>query len=178
MPNTSRARANRPGRAAVAPRSRLSYPAACARLRSGGSASAANALSASSSGSTVCPSLPSRRIDTERVSASFLPTTRSAGTFISEWLLLRDAFVGGVWPAAVVVIIGLTVTFVALSMQLSRVVFGQAPLSMRIIPAISARALAVVPFILLFIALITGLAIAPPVMTTLTTLAKGGALLP
>ena len=100
------------------------------------------------------------------------------GTFISEWLLLRDAFVGGVWPAAVVVIIGLTVTFVALSMQLSRVVFGQAPLSMRIIPAISARALAVVPFILLFIALITGLAIAPPVMTTLTTLAKGGALLP
>ena len=60
------------------------YPAACARFKSGGNASAANALSALSSGSTVCPSLPSRRIDTERVSASFLPTTRRAGTFISE----------------------------------------------------------------------------------------------
>ncbi len=40
--------------------------------------------SASSSGITVWPSLPSRRIETVRSAASFLPTTSSAGTLASE----------------------------------------------------------------------------------------------
>ena len=35
-------------------------------------------------GITFCPSLPSRRIETECVSASFRPTTNSAGIFASE----------------------------------------------------------------------------------------------
>ena len=39
---------------------------------------------ASSVGITFWPSLPSRRIETEWDSASFLPTTSSAGIFASE----------------------------------------------------------------------------------------------
>src|SRR5450756_237898 len=55
-----------------------------ARFTSGGVASSSNAAIASAVGITVCPSLPRRRIETECVSASFLPTTSSAGIFASE----------------------------------------------------------------------------------------------
>lgn len=58
--------------------------AARARLMSGGVASSTSAAMASSSGSTVWRSLPSRRTETDRPSASFLPTTSSAGIFASE----------------------------------------------------------------------------------------------
>src|SRR6202165_2948476 len=57
---------------------------AFARFTSGGVASSTSAASASSVSITFCPSLPSRRTDTECVSASFLPTTSSAGIFASE----------------------------------------------------------------------------------------------
>ena len=57
------------------------YPA---RFKSGGTASSASILSASSSGITCWPSLPRRRIETVRSAASFLPTTSITGTFASE----------------------------------------------------------------------------------------------
>jgi len=55
-----------------------------ARFTSGGVASSTSAASASSVGITFCPSLPSRRIEIEWLSASFLPTTSRAGIFASE----------------------------------------------------------------------------------------------
>jgi hypothetical protein len=63
---------------------RLDQTASRARFTSGGVASSTSAASASSVGMTFCPSLPKRRIETECVSASFLPTTNSAGIFASE----------------------------------------------------------------------------------------------
>jgi hypothetical protein len=51
---------------------------------SGATASSASPASASSSPITVCSWLPSRRIDTARFSASFLPTTSSTGTLARE----------------------------------------------------------------------------------------------
>ncbi len=64
--------------------------AACAahpslpRLTSGATASSTSPASASSSPTTFCSWLPSRRIDTARFSASFLPTTSSTGTLARE----------------------------------------------------------------------------------------------
>ena len=54
------------------------------RCTSGGTASSARLMSAASSGSTVWPSLPSRRIETVRSAASLRPTTSRAGTLASE----------------------------------------------------------------------------------------------
>jgi hypothetical protein len=59
------------------------YPA-FSLLTSGATASAASPASASSSPTTVCSCAPRRRIETVRVSASFLPTTRSVGTLARE----------------------------------------------------------------------------------------------
>ena len=55
-----------------------------ARLTSGGVASSTSAAIASAVGITFWPSLPRRRTETDCVSASFLPTTSSAGIFASE----------------------------------------------------------------------------------------------
>ena len=57
---------------------------ALARRMSGGTASSLNALSAASRGMTCWPSLPSRRIETVRSAASFLPTTSRTGTLARE----------------------------------------------------------------------------------------------
>jgi hypothetical protein len=51
---------------------------------SGATASSASPASASSRPTTFCSWLPSRRIDTVRFSASFLPTTSSTGTLARE----------------------------------------------------------------------------------------------
>jgi|SRR5689334_17865534 len=61
-----------------------SYAALLTRLTSGGTASSVSIASALSSGITCWPSLPSRRIETVRSAASFLPTTSSTGTLASE----------------------------------------------------------------------------------------------
>lgn len=93
------------------------------------------------------------------------------GTFISEWLLLRDAFASGEIAAACVVIIGLTITFIAIATHIGRVVFGSERSPVKNVPA---KTWAVTPAILLVISLIAGLAIAPSVMRMLTMLANLG----
>src|SRR5579872_1492516 len=55
-----------------------------ARFTSGGTASAASAVSAASRLKTSCFSWPSLRTETVRSAASFLPTTSKAGTLASE----------------------------------------------------------------------------------------------
>lgn len=94
------------------------------------------------------------------------------GTFISEWLLLRDTVAGGHVLAAGAVLLGLTITCIALTTHVTRVLCGQAPRAM----PLPAPAWAVVPALLLCMALATNLAILPPVMALLSRL--GGGVLP
>ncbi len=94
------------------------------------------------------------------------------GVFLSEWMLLRDTFAAGETTAAALVIVGLTVTFIAISSHVGRVVFGHAPASLRPAPA---RSWALTPAVLLVVSLAAGLALAPPVMAALAQLAQGGA---
>src|SRR5439155_187944 len=49
------------------------------------------------------------------------------GTFLSEWLLLNAALSAGHVGAAIVVLVGLTVTFVAVAHHVGRVLFGGHP---------------------------------------------------
>ena len=65
-------------------RAKAAHAAWFMRSTSGATASSASALSAASSGSTLWPSLPRRRIETVRSAASLRPTTSSAGTLASE----------------------------------------------------------------------------------------------
>jgi hydrogenase-4 component F len=93
------------------------------------------------------------------------------GTFISEWLLLRDSFAAGERMAALAVILGLTVAFIALTTHIGKVVFGVERTKFKIKPV---RSWAIVPSILLLISLAAGLALAPPVMHMLSRLAGSG----
>jgi hydrogenase-4 component F len=87
------------------------------------------------------------------------------GTFLSEWLLLRDTLAAGELAAAILVLVGLTITFVAIAAHVSRVVFGPAPaLTVKRPPWIWSLA----PAILLLASLLAGLALAPPVMAALS----------
>jgi len=89
------------------------------------------------------------------------------GTFLSEWLLLRDTFGAGEYLAAGLVITGLTITFVALATHVSRILFGQAATITKPAPT---AAWSVAPAVLLTLALLTGLALSPPVMHLLATI--------
>ncbi|MHB9133032.1 MAG: proton-conducting transporter transmembrane domain-containing protein [Armatimonadota bacterium] len=89
------------------------------------------------------------------------------GTFLSEWLLLRDTFAAGEYLAAGLVIVGLTITFVALASHVGRILFGHAVTTDRPRPSLAWSA---VPAVLLVLAILTGLALAPPVMTLLTSM--------
>ncbi len=93
------------------------------------------------------------------------------GTFISEWLILRDTIAGGEYIAAGVVVVGLAITCIAVINHIARVVFGRAP--SRVI-APPRPAWAVVPAVLLLLSLVAGLAVAPPVIALLTRLAQVG----
>jgi hydrogenase-4 component F len=93
------------------------------------------------------------------------------GTFISEWLLLKDTFALGEIGAALAVLAGLTVTFIAISMHMGRVVFGHERNPAKIAPA---RAWALSPALLLVMSLIAGAAVSPVVMRTLTAMAQTG----
>ncbi len=96
------------------------------------------------------------------------------GTFISEWLLLRDIASAGEFVAAGVVLLGLTITCIALLSHVSRIVFGRAP----VLTVSPARAWAIVPVVLLVASLATSLAILPPIMACLTHLTPAGGMLP
>ncbi len=93
------------------------------------------------------------------------------GTFISEWLLLRDTFAAGQIAAAVAVIIGLTIAFIAITMHIGKIVFGSEKTPAKTAPVGS---WAVVPAILLVFSLAAGLALSPPVMHVLTGLIQTG----
>lgn len=93
------------------------------------------------------------------------------GTFLSEWLILRETFAAGHPLAAVLVIVGLTVTFVALASHVAHILFGQAVAVTRPVPALS---WSVVPAVLLILVTLTGIAFSPPAMTALTQLAVLG----
>jgi hydrogenase-4 component F len=97
------------------------------------------------------------------------------GTFISEWLLLRDTFTAGQPLAAALVILGLTVAFVALMSHVTPMLFGVKAQTLVRKPA---AAWGAVPAALLIATLATGLALAPPVMSFLGALATGGHRLP
>lgn len=93
------------------------------------------------------------------------------GTFISEWLLLRDTFAAGETAAAVSVLLGLTIAFIAITRHIGRVVLGTVRAPVETTPV---RSWAIVPSALLIISLISGVALAPPVMRVLTILVQAG----
>ena len=92
------------------------------------------------------------------------------GTFISEWLLLRDTFASGEIVAAIAVIVGLTITFIAITTHLGRVVFGGERSPAKTAPV---RAWALTPALLMLMSLIAGVAVAPSVMQALAVVARG-----
>lgn len=93
------------------------------------------------------------------------------GTFISEWLLLRDMFAAGEIAATIIMIVGLTITFIAIASHVGRIVFGHQRNPARTAPA---RVWALTPALLMVMSLIAGVAVAPPVMRILTGLAQLG----
>jgi len=92
------------------------------------------------------------------------------GTFISEWLLIRDAFASGEIAATIAVIVGLTITFMAITTHVGRVVFGSEHSPAKTAPV---RVWALTPALLMVMSLIAGVAVAPPVMRILSVLAQG-----
>jgi hydrogenase-4 component F len=92
------------------------------------------------------------------------------GTFLSEWLLLRDTLAAGEIAAAALVMIGLAITYVAVTCHVGRVLFGAAPASApHAPPAKPLRpAWILAPVALLAVSLLLGTALAPPVMRALS----------
>jgi hydrogenase-4 component F len=91
------------------------------------------------------------------------------GTFISEWLLLQAAISANqVWAAALV-IVGLTLTFVAVSGHLGKILFGPAPSVSK--PPPPSWSLA--PAALVALSLVAGAAISPGVLSALRRLTLG-----
>jgi hydrogenase-4 component F len=125
------------------------------------------------------------------------------GTFLSEWLLLAKTLAAREIAAAAIVLLGLTITFVAVAHHLGRLLFGSAPLSERTSGRADERrsgsaelergrsgtstrplfhsstlplvASSVVPAALLSLSLLAGLALAPPVMAALSAWTGGAA---
>ncbi|MHB9035154.1 MAG: proton-conducting transporter transmembrane domain-containing protein [Armatimonadota bacterium] len=89
------------------------------------------------------------------------------GTFLSEWLLLRDIFASGHFVVGGLVIAGLTITFIAIACHVGRILFGNAPEGKKYNYP---RSWYFVPAALLLVALATGLVLAPRVMSALTGL--------
>ena len=95
------------------------------------------------------------------------------GTFLSEWLLLRDTFATGHFLAGALVIVGLTITFIAIACHIGRVLFGNAPTAKKFNYP---RSWSLAPAFLLLAALATGLMLAPSAMSALTQLVARSAL--
>jgi hydrogenase-4 component F len=93
------------------------------------------------------------------------------GTFLSEWLLLSATLAAGHVGAVVVVLIGLTLTFVAVAGHLGRVLFGARP---QLPVALPGLGWSVAPALLVAASLLAGIALAPPVMQALSSLAARG----
>ncbi len=93
------------------------------------------------------------------------------GTFISEWLLLRDIFAKTEIFAGIVVIIGLAITYIAIIGHVNKIIFGVKPKLPH--TDINPR-WAYAPLGLMVLSLIAGFAVSPPIMNTLTMLMSGG----
>lgn len=93
------------------------------------------------------------------------------GTFISEWLLLRDTVASGAIFSAICIVVGLTITFIAIATHVGRVVFGQERIPEKSAPA---KAWALAPALLLAASLVAGVSVSMPVMRVLNVLAQLG----
>jgi hydrogenase-4 component F len=93
------------------------------------------------------------------------------GTFLSEWLLLSAILSSGHVGAAIVVMLGLTITFLALASHVGRVLFGARPSPVEKLPP---TGWSVVPAVLMGASLLAGIALAPSVLGALGDLAPGG----
>jgi hydrogenase-4 component F len=89
------------------------------------------------------------------------------GTFISEWLLLRDTLAAGEALAAWAVIAGLTIAFIAITRHAGRIVLGRGHTLAAPAGAFS-RLLA--PAALLALSAVLGVVISPPVLQALAGL--------
>lgn len=89
------------------------------------------------------------------------------GTFLSEWLLLRDTFASGHFWAAGMVIAGLTIAFIAITCHVGRVLFGNAPDAKKYSYP---RSWYFVPTMLLLAVLATGIALMPSAIAALNGL--------
>ena len=92
------------------------------------------------------------------------------GPFISEWLLIRDTFASGEIAATITVVVGLTITFIAIATHIGRVVFGHehSPAKSTLL-----RVWSLPSALLMMVSLVAGVAAAPSVMRMLTVLAQG-----
>jgi hydrogenase-4 component F len=92
------------------------------------------------------------------------------GTFVSEWLILRNLLASGQGWAAGLVIAGLTLTFVAVASHVARILFGAAPaLPVKRPP----RSWLLVPTALIGFSLLAGTMLSPRVLSLLNALAPG-----
>ena len=91
------------------------------------------------------------------------------GTFLSEWLLLRDLFSTRHYLAAATAIAGLTITFIAISYHVGRALFGGKPDEKKFN---CPRSWSFAPGAFLLATLTTGLALAPSVLSALATLVE------
>jgi hydrogenase-4 component F len=92
------------------------------------------------------------------------------GTFVSEWLILRNLLASGQGWAAGLVIAGLTLTFVAVASHVARILFGAAPaLPVKLPP----RSWLLVPAALIGLSLLAGTMVSPRVLSMLNALAPG-----
>jgi hydrogenase-4 component F len=93
------------------------------------------------------------------------------GAFISEWLLLQATFAAGHFWAGGLVLAGLTLTFVALSNHVGRILFG-------VPPALAGKPLGsawlLIPGALMLVSLLAGVAVSPRVLALLGMLTQGG----
>ncbi len=91
------------------------------------------------------------------------------GMFLSEWFLLRDTFAAGHIWAGITVLIGLTVTFIAILSHIGRVIFGVSP---KLEVKLPSNAWSLMPGALITISLLAGIALTPKAMSILSNLTR------
>jgi hydrogenase-4 component F len=89
------------------------------------------------------------------------------GPFLSEWLLLKGTFGAGQVGAAIAILAGLTIAFLAITAHLVKAVLGEKPGKTHAKPVTS---WAYVPAALLAVSLVAGVAVTPSAMELLKTL--------
>lgn len=93
------------------------------------------------------------------------------GTFLSEWLLLRETISAGALAAALAVLVGLAIAFVAITTHVGRIAFGHQQLARG---AKFTVAWTLIPMGLLTLSLALGIALPPHTLQLLTQLLQVG----